>query len=140
VLGGGPVRLGSQLRQHRRRGQREFDLTFTVTEHEPPRRHTVEGTVFGVRTTMAFDIEPRQVGSRVTMTATVDGRGPRRLLAPIVTREMRKSTVAALAALRAHLQLVGVADPAQLRFAPGAHHSVPTRTSDLIARRSSIAA
>jgi hypothetical protein len=33
------------------------------------------------------------------MAATVTGRGVRGLLAPIVAREMRKSTVAALAAL-----------------------------------------
>jgi hypothetical protein len=37
------------------------------------------------------------------MTADVRGRGPRRLLAPVVTSEMRKSTVAALAALRGRL-------------------------------------
>jgi hypothetical protein len=37
------------------------------------------------------------------MTADVQGRGLRRLLAPVVTREMRRSTVAALAALRARL-------------------------------------
>jgi hypothetical protein len=111
VVGGGPVRVGSRLRQHRRRGQREFDLTFEVTEHDRPHRHVVEGTVFGVQTTMAFAIEPRPVGSRVTMAATVRGRGPRRLLAPIVTREMRKSTVAALAALRARLDAAAAAGP-----------------------------
>lgn len=103
VVGGGPVGVGSQLRQHRRRGDREFALTFRVTEHDPPRRHAVEGTVFGLETTMAFDIEPRPAGSRVTMSATVRGRGPRRLLAPVVTREMRKSSVAALEALRRRL-------------------------------------
>jgi hypothetical protein len=39
------------------------------------------------------------------MTADVRGRGLRRLLAPAVTSEMRKSTVAALAALRARLEV-----------------------------------
>ena len=48
-------------------------------------------------------LEPSGAGTRVTMTATVEGRGLRRLLAPVVTREMRKSTVAALAALQTHL-------------------------------------
>jgi hypothetical protein len=45
---------------------------------------------------MSFGMEPSGAGTWVTMTARVDGHGPRRLLAPVVTREMRKSTVAAL--------------------------------------------
>lgn len=49
VVGGGPVGVGSLLRQQRLRNNREFDLEFEVTEHEPPRRHVVEGTVFGWR-------------------------------------------------------------------------------------------
>lgn len=103
VVGAGPVGVGSKLRQHRKRGKREFDLYFEVTGHDPPRRHVVEGSVFGVDTTMSFGMEPRRAGTRVTMTARVEGRGLRRLLAPVVTREMRKSTVAALAALQTHL-------------------------------------
>ena len=103
VVGSGPVGVGAQLRQHRRRGNREFDLTFQVTTHEPPRRHTVTGKVFGVDTTMDFDFAEHGTGTRVTMTATVSGRGVSSLLAPIVAREMRKSTVVALAALRQRL-------------------------------------
>jgi hypothetical protein len=103
VVGGGPVEVGSKLRQHRRRNRREFDLVFEVTGHDPPRRHVVEGSVFGVDTAMSFTLQPKGAGTRVTMTADVRGRGPRRLLAPVVTSEMRKSTVAALAALRGRL-------------------------------------
>jgi carbon monoxide dehydrogenase subunit G len=103
VVGGGPVEVGSKLRQHRRRNRREFDLVFEVTGHDPPGRHVVEGSVFGVDTAMSFTLQPKGAGTRVTMTADVRGRGPRRLLAPVVTSEMRKSTVAALAALRARL-------------------------------------
>jgi hypothetical protein len=103
VIDGGAVRLGSRLRQQRRRDNREFDLTFEVTAHEPPRRHTVKGTVFGVDTTMEFTFEPRDAGTRVTMAATVKGRSLRALLAPLVTREMHKSTVTALQALQRQL-------------------------------------
>jgi carbon monoxide dehydrogenase subunit G len=103
VVGGGPVAVGSKLRQQRRRNGRDFDLTFEVTGHDPPRRHVVEGSVLGVDTTMSFTLRPEGAGTRVTMTADVRGRGLRRLLAPVVTGEMRKSTVAALAALRARL-------------------------------------
>jgi Polyketide cyclase / dehydrase and lipid transport len=103
VVGGGPVDVGSKLRQHRRRNGREFDLFFEVTGHDPPRRHVVEGSVFGVATVMSFALQSTGAGTRVTMTADVRGRGLRRLLAPVVTGEMRRSTVAALAALRAHL-------------------------------------
>jgi carbon monoxide dehydrogenase subunit G len=106
VIGGGPVVPGAQLRQHRRRNNREFDLVFQVAAHEPPRRHVVTGRVFGVDTTMEFALAPRGPGTRVTMDATVTGGGVRRLLAPVVAREMRKSTVRALAALQAQLGAV----------------------------------
>jgi carbon monoxide dehydrogenase subunit G len=103
VVGGGPVGVGTRLVQHRRRGSRDFDLTFQVTEHQAPTRHTVTGTVFGVDTTMDFAVAERGTGTRVTMTAMVTGKGVRALLAPVVAREMRKSTVAALAELRQRL-------------------------------------
>lgn len=96
VVGGGPVTVGSMLRQHRRRGSREFDLTFQVREHDRPHRHVVTGTVFGVETTMTFDFAALATGTRVTMTSDVSGRGLRALLAPVVAREMRKSVVVAL--------------------------------------------
>jgi hypothetical protein len=103
VVGGGPVAEGARLAQHRRRNNREFTLTFTVVEHEPPTRHVVTGSVLGVDTTVSFDISSAGQGSRVVMSADVVGRGWRRLLAPLVAREMRKSTARALAELRAHL-------------------------------------
>jgi uncharacterized protein YndB with AHSA1/START domain len=107
VIGGGQVGIGSKLVQHRRRGDREFDLNFTVIAHEPPHRHIVTGQVFGVDTTMAFTFAEHESGTRVTMTASVIGRGVRRLLAPVVAREMHKSTVSALAALEERLGRAG---------------------------------
>ncbi|HEU0041535.1 MAG TPA: SRPBCC family protein [Jiangellaceae bacterium] len=103
VVGGGPVEVGAKLRQHRRRGNREFDLSFDVITHQPPQRHTVRGNVFGVDTIMDFRLVEHDGGTRVTMSATVTGSGLRRLLAPVVAREMRKSTVGALTALRQRL-------------------------------------
>ena len=107
VIGGGQVGVGSQLEQHRRRGDREFDLTFTVIAHEPPHRHIVTGQVFGADTTMAFTFAEHESGTRVTMTASVIGHGVRRLIAPVVAREMHKSTVSAVAALEERLGRAG---------------------------------
>ncbi len=103
VLGGGHVGVGTRLVQHRRRGRRDFDLVFEVAAHEPPTRHIVTGTVFGVPTTMDFAFAEEGPGTRVTMTAAVGGKGIRAVLAPIVAREMRKSTIAALDSLRQRL-------------------------------------
>ena len=64
---------------------------------------TDQSRVIGLDTTMSFTVEPSGPGSQVTMMANVTGRGLRRLLAPVVTNEMRKSTVRALAALQQHL-------------------------------------
>ena len=107
VVGGGEVEVGSQLVQHRRRGDREFALSFTVIAHEPPNRHIVTGQVFGVDTTMAFTFAEHESGTRVTMTASVIGHGVRRLLAPVVAREMHKSTASAVAALERKLGRAG---------------------------------
>ena len=102
VVGGGPIEVGAHLRQHRKRNNREFTLDFEVIEHDPPSRHVVSGSVFGVATTITFLIDPAEGGSRITMDANVAGRGLTTLIAPVVTREMRKSIVASLA----HLQQI----------------------------------
>lgn len=105
VVGGGPVQNGTQLRQHRRRNNRDFVLEFEITHHEPPRRHVVAGTVFGVATTMTFTVEPApNAGCNVTMAADVHGKWFGRLLAPLVAKEMHKSTRAALQQLKVLLE------------------------------------
>jgi len=107
VVGGGPIEVGAHLRQHRKRNNREFTLDFEVIEHDPPSRHVVSGSVFGVATTITFLIDPAEGGSRITMDADVAGRGVTRLIAPIVTREMRKSIVTSLAQLQRILDGAG---------------------------------
>lgn len=103
VVGDGPIGPGSVLRQHRRRGEKDFDLTFEVVQHDRPRRHVVTGTVWGIDTTMAFDVAPEAGGTRVTQSAEVRGRGPRALLAPLIAREMRRSVRSGLAELTGRL-------------------------------------
>ena len=103
VLGGGPVGVGSLLRQHRRRGNKEFALTFEVVEHDRPHRHSVKGTVFGVDTLMTFEFAPHDGGTLVTQTADVTGKGVRSLLARVVVKEMHKSVLAGLDQLRSRL-------------------------------------
>ncbi len=56
--------------------------------------------MFGVATTVTFLVEPGDDGTQVTMDADVRGRGLSVLLAPVITREMRKSAVTALADLQ----------------------------------------
>jgi uncharacterized protein YndB with AHSA1/START domain len=104
VIGGEPVRVGSLLRQHRRRGNREFDLTFEVIEHDRPHWHTVKGAVFGVETLMTFEFTNQATGTRITQTAEVSGKGLRAPLARVVAKEMRKSVVTGLEQLRSRLE------------------------------------
>lgn len=103
VLGDGPVGVGTVLRQHRQRGNKEFDLTFEVVEHDRPTLHCVTGTVFGVDTLMRFDFAPHDGGTRITQTAEVTGTGLRSLLARLVAKEMHKSVLTGLDRLRARL-------------------------------------
>jgi uncharacterized protein YndB with AHSA1/START domain len=104
VIGGEPVRVGSLLRQHRRRGNKEFDLTFEVIEHDRPHRHTVKGAVFGVETLMTFEFTNQATGTLITQTAEVSGKGLRAPLARAVAKEMRKSVVTGLEQLRSRLE------------------------------------
>ena len=103
VLGDGPVGVGSVLRQHRKRGAKDFDLTFEVLEHDRPSRHVVTGTVFGVDTLMTFDFAPHGGGTRITQTAEVTGRGLRWLLARVVAKQMHTSVLTGLARLSTRL-------------------------------------
>jgi hypothetical protein len=103
VLGGDPVGIGSVLRQHRKRGNKEFDLTFEVVEHDRPNRHSVKGTVFGVDTLMTFEFAPQDGGTLITQTAEVTRKGLRSLLARVVAKEMHKSVLTGLDQLRSRL-------------------------------------
>jgi uncharacterized protein YndB with AHSA1/START domain len=103
VLGDEPVRVGSVLRQHRQRGNKQFDLTFEVVDHDRPNRHAVKGTVFGVETLMTFEFAPQETGTLITQTAEVTGNGLRSLLARVVAKEMRKSVLTGLDQLRSRL-------------------------------------
>jgi uncharacterized protein YndB with AHSA1/START domain len=104
VIGGEPVRVGSLLRQHRRRGNKEFDLTFEVIEHDRPQRHTVKGAILGVETLMTFEFTNQATGTLITQTAEVSGQGLRAPLARVVAKEMRKSVVTGLEQLRSRLE------------------------------------
>ena len=104
VIGDEPVRVGSVLRQHRRRGNKEFDLTFEVIEHDRPHRHTVKGAVFGVQTLMTFEFTNQATGTLISQTAEVSGKGLRAPLARVVAKEMRKSVVTGLEQLRSRLE------------------------------------
>jgi uncharacterized membrane protein len=102
----GPVRVGTQVHEVRRVGNREMDSSYEITEHDPPRRSSFRGTVGPVRPVGAVTVERIGDGSRtqVTIRFNLVGHGLGKLIAPLVRRHAAKSITASQLALKERLE------------------------------------
>jgi hypothetical protein len=68
------------------------DVSYEITEHEPPRRSAFRGTNGAVRSVGSVTIDPLDDGarSRLTLEFELQGHGYGKLLAPLGNREARK--------------------------------------------------
>lgn len=64
---------------------RRFENDLTVTEYDPPRRGAMAGEPGGMPFHAGIDFEPVAEGTRVTVTATIELRGPFRFAGPMVS-------------------------------------------------------
>lgn len=98
---GEPV-IGTQIAARRVYGGVETALTGTIVEYEPGRQATMELSGGPLRATrVRYAVEPTTATtSVVTFSATVDLRGPMRLLTPLVPLMGRRQTRQNLARLR----------------------------------------
>jgi uncharacterized membrane protein len=88
----GPVGVGTRAKSIRNVGGRERDVSYEITEHDPPRRTVFRGTNGPVRPIGTVTVEPLDDGSRsrVTIEFTLKGHGLGKLIAPLANREARK--------------------------------------------------
>jgi len=88
----GPTRVGTRATDKRQLPMGKQDVSYEVTEHEPPRRSAFRGTNGAVRPVGSVTIEPLDGGarSRLTLEFELQGHGYGKLLAPLGNREARK--------------------------------------------------
>ena len=88
----GPTRVGTKVKQTMRMGRREQDMSYEITEHDPPRSFAFRGLDGPVRPIGHGKVEPVGDGasSRVTIELEFEGHGFGKLLLPIVVSQARK--------------------------------------------------
>ena len=88
----GPTRVGTRVRQTMRMGKREQDMSYEITEHDPPRSFAFRGLDGPVRPIGHGTVEPVGDGtsSRMTIELDFEGHGFGKLLRPLVVSQARK--------------------------------------------------
>ena len=87
----GPVHVGTQVVERRRTPAGVRDITFEITEHDPPHRLSFRGTDGPVRPIGSARVEQvTATSSRITYSIELEGRGIGRLIAPFALRQTAK--------------------------------------------------
>ena len=83
-------------------------MTFTVTEHDPPRRSAVRIVKGPIPGGGSYELEPVNGGTRLTATAETDAHGFFKLAEPVFARMARRDFVASAEQLKDILESRGV--------------------------------
>ena len=70
---------------------RDYEYTWEVTEHVPPKRMTIESTSGPFPTTLAFELAGEGDGTRVDFAVTGRPTGLLRLMQPMIARNTQKN-------------------------------------------------
>ncbi len=88
----GPTRVGTRAADKRRMPGGTRDITYEITEHDPPHKSSFRGVNGPVRPIGTVTVEPLDGGARSKMTLELDlkGRGLGVLIAPLARASARK--------------------------------------------------
>jgi uncharacterized membrane protein len=87
----GPVRVGTQVVEHRNVPGGARDFPFEITEHDPPRRIAFRGTSGMIRPAGSYTVEPiDESRSRMSSELDLTGYGFGKLFAPLALRQAAK--------------------------------------------------
>lgn len=103
----GPTRVGSRATDTRKVPGRTQDVTYEITEHDPPRQSTFRVLDGPIRAVGTISLEPVGDGSRSRLTFTVEFRGQGlagRVLLPVARTQARKQIPKDQAKLKALLE------------------------------------
>jgi len=101
----GPTRVGSRARDRRRVPGGVREITYEITEHDPPRRASFRGVDGPVRPVGTVSVIPLDASrSRVMLELDFEGRGIGKLLLPLVRRDAAKHVPADQQRLKERLE------------------------------------
>ena len=102
----GPTRVGTRATDTRRVPGGPREISYEITEYDPPRRASFRGTNGPVRVAGTVSVEPVGDGSRSRLTLQLDfqGRGLGILFAPLVRTQARKQVPKDHARLKERLE------------------------------------
>jgi uncharacterized protein YndB with AHSA1/START domain len=88
----GPTKVGTRVKQTLRMGGREQNMSYEITEHDPPRSFAFRGIDGPIRPIGRGTVEPIADGarSRVTLELDFEGHGLGKALQPLVMSQARK--------------------------------------------------
>jgi uncharacterized membrane protein len=87
----GPTRVGSRAREKRQVPGGVREMTYEITEHDPPRRASFRGIDGPVRVVGTVTVSPVDGGrSRVSLEIDLVGHGFGKLFAPMARSQLRK--------------------------------------------------
>jgi uncharacterized membrane protein len=100
-----PSRVGSRAKDTRRVPGGTREITYEITEHDPPRKASFRGLDGPIRPVGTVTVEPSGSGSRVTLNLDLQGHGLLgKLLAPLARRDAAKHVPADQARLKERLE------------------------------------
>jgi len=94
IEGDGPTAVGTRAIDRRRKGRREMDVTYEITEHDPPRTFAFRGTDGPIRPVGKGTVESLDGGARSRVTIEFDFEAPGiggKILRPMALMQARKS-------------------------------------------------
>ena len=99
-----PVGRGSTVRTRMRSMGREYEYTWEIVEHEPPRSQRIESTSGPFSTTLGYDLSEGGDGTAVRFSVTGRPGGAMRLLQPLIARRTQQNLDAGFARLKEVLE------------------------------------
>jgi uncharacterized membrane protein len=86
-----PIAVGSTVRTRLRSMGRDYEYTWEIVEHEPPKRMRVESTSGPFPTTLAFEFDPEDGGTWVKASVTGRPTGMLRVLQSMIARTTQQN-------------------------------------------------
>jgi uncharacterized protein YndB with AHSA1/START domain len=102
----GPTRVGTKATEVRHMGGKDQEITYEITEHDPPRGFAFRGVDGPVRVVGRSTVEPVGDGTstRVTVELDFEGHGLGRALAPLARKQAAKAVPASQQKLKSLLE------------------------------------
>jgi uncharacterized membrane protein len=91
LTSGEPIGVGSTVRTRMRSMGKNYEYTWRIVEHDPPRQMTVESTSGPFPTTLHFEFSGEDGATQLTATVTGRPSGFMRLFQPMIARTTQQN-------------------------------------------------